>query len=102
MATHKLKLTYDDATGTVTMSHRCTVEVGGVAVSHELPINPPEGVAEACKAFLDLNRAEVEAEANAAAVQHAAALAGKRKPGVKVLKVGGSLGSGGASETKKV
>jgi cell division septation protein DedD len=102
MASHKLKIVYDDATGTVTMSHRCTVEVAGVAVGSELPIDPPAGVAESCRTFLDLNRAEVEAEANAAAVQHVAALAGKRKAGVKTLKVGGSLGSGGASEATMV
>lgn len=102
MATHKLKLTYDDATGTVTMRHHCTVVVAGQAISHELPIDPAEGVAEACKAFLDQNRAEVEAETAGMAVQHAAAVAGKVKPGVKTLKAGGSLGSAGTGEAKKV
>lgn len=102
MATHKLKIVYDDATGAVTMTHRCTVTVGGVNVGTEMPIDPPEGVAESCKAFLDLNRTEVEAEAKLAALQHAAALAGKRQPGVKTLKVNGSLGSGGTTAAKKV
>lgn len=102
MATHTLKIAYDDATGAVRMSHRCAVTVAGQAVSHELPIDPPDGVAAALKGFLDANRVEVEMQTAALAVQHAAAVAGKAKPGVKLLTVGGSLGSGGASAAAKV
>lgn len=97
MARHTLRIDYDDATGELTVTHRCAVEVGGQAVSIAEQVMPSDaaGSAAALKGWIDANRAEMEAAAQRAAIQHAAAVAGKVKPGVKQLKVGGSLGPAG-------
>jgi hypothetical protein len=102
MAKHSLRIDFDEATGTVTAVHRCTVDVGGLPVSHSREIDLGADAATALKGVLDANRALVEAEATGLAISHAAAVSGKSQPGVKKLSVGGSLGALGASEAKKV
>ncbi len=97
---HKLKIVFDDATGAVSLSHRCTVTVAGRPVGHDVPIDPPAGIAESLKAFVDANREAVEREATRLAIQHAAAVAGRDAPGVSRLAAGGSLGATGGTAAK--
>lgn len=101
MARHKLQIVYDDATGTVTASHRCAVEAGGREVSHARPVELAGDAAAALRAFVDQNRAAMEQETGLMAVRHAAAVSGRVQPGVTPLKAGGSLGSLGAAAAAK-
>lgn len=100
MASHKLQLTYDDATGDLTVTHRCIVAVGGHDVSHAEPVTLDASAAAAFKAILDANREEMERRTTTLAVQHAAAIAGRLPPNTKSLAVGGNLGAIGATQVK--
>jgi hypothetical protein len=101
MATHKLTITYDEATGEVTAVHRCAVAVGPTVVGHARDVELDAGAAAVLKAVLDANRKTVEAETQILAVSHAAAVAGKKQPGVTPLMAGGRLGALGGHEVKK-
>lgn len=101
MADHKLTISYDDATGKLTAAHRCAVDVAGVRSSHARDVDLSPDAVDALRAILDLNREQMEAEAAALGVAHAAAVLGKQKPGVKTLKAGGSLGGLGGADPKK-
>ena len=102
MATHSIRIDYDESSGHLSVVHRCTVEVGGHAVSHaeEIVLNDPAAVAAVLAKFVDGNRAEMEERTTALALQHAAALAGKAGKGVKQLKLGGSLAAVGETSHK--
>lgn len=103
MAAHKLQLTYDESTGEVRIVHRCTVTLGGHAVSHaaEVPPDDADALAATLKAWIDANREQVESDAGLLAVRHVAAVTGKDEPGVKKIAVGGSLGPVGGVQTNK-
>jgi len=103
MAAHKLRITFDEATGEVRIDHRCTVEVGGHAVSHAVEFDhaAPDALAAELKKWVDANREAMEKDAGLLAVRHVAAVTGKNEPGVKRVAVGGSLGVGGGTELKK-
>ena len=103
MAAHKLNLTYDETTGELAVTHRCTVEVAGHKVSHAEAIeldNAPEVVA-ALKGWLDSNRKAMGEAAALLAVRHVAAVTAKEEPGVKRVKVGGSLGASSEIKVQK-
>jgi hypothetical protein len=100
-ATHKLQITFDEAAGRVTAVHRCTVEVAGQRVSHAREIELEGDPAAALKGILDANRAAMEQDATALAVDHVAAVAKKAPKGVKQLKVGGTLGPAGGTAVEK-
>ncbi len=100
MASHKLQLTFDTATGTLAVVHRCTVEIGGHTVSHAEPVALEGDVAEAMKGMIEQNAAAMEAATTKLAVRHVAASTGKDEPGVKRLTVGGSLTGKGNTAAK--
>lgn len=102
MATHELRLAYDDATGTVAVTHRCTTQIGGHAVGHaeEVALSDPEAVAAWLKGLVDANRAEMEGRTGLLAIQHVAAVSGVGRKGVKRLELGGTLGPVGATTNK--
>lgn len=102
MAAHTLRIDYDEATGAVTALHRCTVTVAGLPVGHSREIELGADAAAALKVILDANRELLETEAARLAVSHAAAVSGKKQPGVTKLAVGGSLGALGGADAKKV
>jgi hypothetical protein len=101
VATHSLRIDYDDDDGTVSAVHRCGVEVAGLTVSHSRDIDLGPDAVAALKAVIDANRETVEGEAQALAISHAAAVSGKAQPGVKKLTVGGTLGALGGSAAEK-
>jgi len=98
-ATHRIQITYDESTDTVTAIHRCTVTVPGhpAPITHAREIELEPEAAASLKAILDSNRDDIEAETGELAVDHVAAVSGKVKKGTRVLKVGGSLGPVGTS-----
>jgi hypothetical protein len=102
-ASHRLQITYDESTGTVTAVHRCTVTVPGhpspITHAREIELDPES--AAALKGVLDANRDVLEAETGELAVDHAAAVSGKVRKGVRPLKVGGSLGPVSTTDTAK-
>lgn len=102
-AAHKLQVTFDEATGEVRITHRCTVVVGGHTVSHAVEVAPDDrdALAAALKGWIDANREQMEKDAGLLAVRHVAAVTGKDEPGVKRIAVGGSLGPAGGSAVKK-
>jgi len=102
MAAHKLQIVYDAATGDLTITHRCTVEVGGHTVSHAEPVTvaDPAAFAASLNALIDANRGEMEQRANELAIDHAAAVAGKARKGRKAVALGGTLGAVGGITTK--
>lgn len=100
-AQHSLRIDYDEATGRLVVTHRCTVVVAGHAVSHAREIELGEGTAAALSGFLDANRETLAAEAQAHALVHVAAVTGKTRKGVTPLKVGGSLSAAGGTEAAK-
>lgn len=63
MGAHKLTITYDDRTGTVTAVHRCTVQIGDRTVGLSRDLDPDPALAAVLKACVDQNRASLEAEA---------------------------------------
>jgi len=101
MATHKLQITLDGDTLTVT--HRCTVDIGGQAISHAEPVTIADkpGAIAALQKLIDGNRKEMEDRTLKLAVSHAAAVSGKVGPNTKALTAGGSLGTIGATDAKK-
>lgn len=99
--THTLRIDYDEATGAVTATHGCTVTVAGLAVRHSRAVELGPDAAAALKTVLDANRELVEREAGALAVSHAAAVAGKKQPGVIPLRINGTLGALGGADAKK-
>jgi hypothetical protein len=103
MATHRLQLTYDDATDTLTVTHRCAVEVGGQTVSHaeEVPLENPAAVAAAFKGLLQANAKAMEERTADMAARHVAAVQRKPAPGLKTVQTGGSLGALGAGAPKQ-
>ncbi len=99
MANHKLTLTFDEATGALTVRHRTTVSLAGHDVHHweDVTLADEAGAKAALKSLLDGNRAEMEQRATEGAVQHVAAVTKQPKAGRKQLAVGGNLGAlGGA------
>lgn len=101
MPQHKLQIVYDEAAGTVAAVHRCTAEVAGQVVSHAREVELGPGAAAAMAALLDPNREVMEQEAAELAVAHAAAQAGRLKPGQHALKIAGTLGAVGGSEATR-
>lgn len=97
-ARHSLRIDFDGAA--VAAVHRCTVDVGGLPVSHSREIDLGAGAAEALAGVLDANRELLEREATALAISHAAAVSGKAQPGVKKLSVGGALGAIGGAKAE--
>lgn len=124
MAKHKLRIDYDDDTGEVTVHHRCTIDLAGHAVSHSEVVDTPDDAAAVLKSLLDLEgeweftsgrgedkkvgtvkltrRAYMERVTSGLAINHVAAVNDTPQPGVKRVKVGGTIGAIGASESKKV
>jgi hypothetical protein len=100
-ATHKLQITFDEATGRVSAVHRCTAEVAGHQTTHAREVELSGDAAGALKSILDANREAVESETLALGVAHVAAVTGKGPKGVTPLKVGGSLGAVGGADAKK-
>lgn len=103
MAAHKISLTYDEAADTLTVHHRTCVAIGQIVVSHEEPVElaDPAAVTATLKDWIDTNRAEMDKTAQLLAVRHLAAIEGKEEPGVKRIKLGGTLGAAGDGEVKK-
>jgi hypothetical protein len=60
MLKHKLQITLDEATGTLSCVHRVSAETPAGIVSHgeDVPLEP--GAADALKAIIDSNREEME------------------------------------------
>jgi hypothetical protein len=96
-----LRVTLDEATGVLAVTHTVATDLGGQTVNYAEPVAlaDPAAAAAALAALLDANREEMERRALAASLAHAAALAGRRKKGRKALAAGGTLKgiSGGAS-----
>lgn len=90
-ANHGIRIDYDEPTGRVTASHRCSVAVAGHRVRHSREVELTAGAAAVLAALIDVNRGAVEAETTALALAHAAAVAGRVTPGTKTLSVGGTL-----------
>lgn len=88
---NKFQITFDEGSGELKATHRCTVELNGLSVGHSREIELSPEVETAMRAFIDQSRSEVEEEAKALAVSHSAAVTGKVIVGVKRIKVGGSL-----------
>lgn len=102
MARHKIQITYDEAAGSLSVTHRTAVEVGGHAVSVAEPVALADeaGAVAALQALIAGNRAEMEKRAERAGIEHAAAVGGKAKG--KRVALGGSLGAIGGGEAKKL
>ena len=98
MATkHRLRITFDDNTGTLDVQHVTTVDVAGHAVtwSESVEMADPAGAVNALRALVDSNRKEMESRAQESAIQHIAAAEGTRRRGVKRIALGGTVGSMG-------
>jgi len=93
MATHKLQLTLD-ADG-LRVVHRCTVEVAGHTVSHSEDIELSEAsvaaLAKGLSPIIESHKEEMEERTQTLALQHAAALADEKTPGVKRLRFEGTI-----------
>lgn len=102
MAAHKITLTYGDD-GELTATHRTWIEVGGHVVSHAetVSLDDHDAAAAALEALINANRDEMEARTERLAIAHAAAVEGKDQPGIKPLRVGGSLGAIGTGKPEK-
>lgn len=94
MATDKLQVTLD-ADGTLRVSHRCAVEIGGHVVSHSEDIELPEASSAALKnalaSIVAANKEEMEKRTKLLALQHAAAIAGQLPPNTKRLTFAGEI-----------
>jgi hypothetical protein len=94
MAKDKLQVALD-ADGTLRVSHRCSVEVGGHVVSHSEDIELPEASAAALAnglaSIVAANAEEMAKRTQVLALQHAAALAGQLPPNTKRLTFAGEI-----------
>lgn len=99
---HKVQITFDEATGELTVRHYTNAKFGGqTIVSHQDVTSDPESEA-GLKAYLtgviDANRETMEQTAEMAAVNHVAALAGTFKG--KQLTFTGGISVSGSFATK--
>ncbi len=103
MASHKISITFDEATNALHVVHRCSVDVAGHTVSHaeDIELTETGGVLGMLKGLIDSNRTEMEAIANLHGVNHASAFSGKALAGVKKLTIGGAVGVASATAVKK-
>lgn len=100
-AKHTLRIDFDDATGEVSVVHRTTVSVAGQPIAFAQPVDLADADAAKAtlKALVDGNREAMEKAAGAAAIQHAAAVAGTSKH--KQIKLGGTMGPVGGTKAEK-
>lgn len=97
---HKLQITYDEGSDTLSARHSCSVEVAGHTVGHNRSVALPDDVIDALIQIIDQNRSEVESEAEAVALMHASALSGRNPAGTKSLKVEGGITLSGTPNRK--
>lgn len=95
MAKHRIRIDYDEDTGVVTVTHRCTIELAGHSVrwSDVVTLGDPEEAKSVLKTMIDNNRVEAERRATQSALQHVAAVTGQSQRGIKRLKLQGSMGA---------
>jgi len=112
MARHRIQIVLDDDTGEVRMSVRCSVKIGNFPdeISHAEDVTPPDDAAKVLRALIDETKVTVgdkdvtlreymEQVTTKLAINHVAAVMDTPQPGVKRIKVGGSVGAIGNAKT---
>lgn len=105
MADHKLNVTYDDAAGSLTVTHVCVSKaVAGHNISHAdtVELTDASPLVACLKRLVDANREAMEKRTAEYAITHGAAVLKQSKPGLHHLHLGGSVGPIGdvSSEAK--
>jgi hypothetical protein len=90
---HTIILILDDASGTLTVEHRCATTIGEHTVRHSEPVTiaEPAAALTSLKALIDANREKVESKTTDMAIQHVAAVNNLAKKNQTIMHLSGSI-----------
>lgn len=99
MVKHRLRIDFDEDTGELSVTHRCTVGMAEQVITFSETVNVPDTAAMlgVLSDIIEVNRASMERRAVSSAVEHVVAVAGQVQHRQRQVKTGGTVGPAGRS-----